>query len=163
MAEMESGQPANGGISRRTVAKGMAWAVPAMAVAATVPFAAASCVPTVGLAPGSCKKANVNSYYLLFNLSGDPTCDAPITCTGETYALRYKGNQNIFWGSTDNPEPVPFAAGITVCGMQANANYIQAYVSVSCINGGEPFWTGDIGMPQVSTGKCTDPTFCSTS
>ncbi|MCA1305515.1 hypothetical protein ACLD0U_02055 [Microbacterium sp. 2216-1] len=34
------------GISRRTVAKAVAWSVPAIAVAATVPIAAASCVET---------------------------------------------------------------------------------------------------------------------
>lgn len=34
------------GISRRTVAKAVAWSVPAIAVAATVAIAAASCVET---------------------------------------------------------------------------------------------------------------------
>ncbi|MEJ1089332.1 hypothetical protein WDU99_13505 [Microbacterium sp. Mu-80] len=44
------------GISRRTVAKAMAWSAPAIAVAATVPVAAASCVQTTSfddLRPGT--------------------------------------------------------------------------------------------------------------
>jgi hypothetical protein len=168
MADIE--RPDNSGVSRRTVTKAMAWAVPAVAVAATAPIAAASCIPQFGIAAGSCKKANASSYYLIFDLNGDPTCTAPPECddTAVVYALRYKGNQNIFWGATNNPAPTPVGTGITVCGINP-ANFIQAYVSSPCINNGEPFWTDSangyvddgIAMPQVSTGKCTDdPTFC---
>ncbi len=42
---VDNGATPAGGISRRTVTKAMAWAVPAMTVAATVPIAAASFVP----------------------------------------------------------------------------------------------------------------------
>lgn len=43
------------GMSRRTVTKAMAWAVPAVAVAATVPIAAASEIITVSQAGPACK------------------------------------------------------------------------------------------------------------
>jgi len=50
MSEVEEQSPT--GVSRRTVAKAMAWTVPAIAVAATVPLAAASdrtCLPIDGI------------------------------------------------------------------------------------------------------------------
>lgn len=148
------------GVSRRTVTKAMAWAVPAVAVASTVPIAAASCIPQIGITDDSCKKANASSYYLRFDLTGDPNCVAPVDCSGVVYALRYNGNQQIFWGSESNPNPVALGAEIIVCNINP-ANYIHAYVSVDCINDGAPFWTTyDIGMPQVSNGKCLDPEFC---
>ncbi|QMU97407.1 hypothetical protein FVO59_09400 [Microbacterium esteraromaticum] len=50
------------GISRRTVTKAMAWAVPAVAVASTVPFAAASYVP-VELTGIACKEPGNPKYY----------------------------------------------------------------------------------------------------
>ncbi|MEI5583938.1 MULTISPECIES: hypothetical protein [unclassified Agromyces] len=53
MAEID--QPEQTGVSRRTVTKAMAWAAPVVAIAATTPLAAASCIPTVSLGPGSCK------------------------------------------------------------------------------------------------------------
>ncbi len=43
------------GVSRRTVTKAMAWAVPAVAVASTVPMAAASEIITVSQAGPACK------------------------------------------------------------------------------------------------------------
>ncbi|REJ08025.1 hypothetical protein DY023_01815 [Microbacterium bovistercoris] len=43
------------GISRRTVTKAMAWAVPAVAVASTIPMAAASEIITVSEAGDACK------------------------------------------------------------------------------------------------------------
>jgi hypothetical protein len=158
MTEIDKSKPA--GVSRRTVTKAMAWSVPAIAVAATTPMAAASCIPQVGVAPGSCKKANASSYYLILDLEGDPTCDAPIDCTGQVFALRYAGNNEIFWGAENGP-PTAFGTGISICNINP-ANFIEAYVSISCINNGAPFWTPyTIDMPQISNGKCVDdPTFC---
>lgn len=43
-----------GGVSRRTVTKAMAWAVPAVAVAASAPMAAASVIPPVINFGGAC-------------------------------------------------------------------------------------------------------------
>ncbi|MEJ1090731.1 hypothetical protein [Microbacterium istanbulense] len=50
------------GVSRRTVTKAMAWAVPVMAVASTVPLAAASYVP-VTLTGIACKEPGNPKYY----------------------------------------------------------------------------------------------------
>lgn len=51
-----------GGVSRRTVTKAMAWAVPAVAVASTVPVAAASEVP-VTLTGVGCKEPGNPKFY----------------------------------------------------------------------------------------------------
>lgn len=51
-SDFESQTP---GISRRTVTKAMAWAVPAVAVAAQVPIVAASPIVTVSQAGAACK------------------------------------------------------------------------------------------------------------
>lgn len=76
----------NTGISRRTVAKAMAWSAPAIAVAATIPIAAASCVETTSfddLQPGS------KPQSLTFRPSGI------------TAALTYKRkNDQVSWGAT---------------------------------------------------------------
>ena len=54
MSDLE--QPTQTGVSRRTVAKAMAWAVPAIAIAAPAPaYAAASPIITVSQAGPACK------------------------------------------------------------------------------------------------------------
>lgn len=55
MSELDNAEREPKGITRRTVTKSMAWAVPVIAVAATVPSAAATCIPTVDLTDRSCK------------------------------------------------------------------------------------------------------------
>ncbi len=52
---VDNGATPAGGISRRTVTKAMAWTIPAMTVAATVPIAAASEIVTVSQAGPACK------------------------------------------------------------------------------------------------------------
>lgn len=54
MGELEDA--VSSGVSRRTVTKAAAWAVPVIALAATVPQAAASvCTPVITFGAGSCK------------------------------------------------------------------------------------------------------------
>lgn len=53
MSELE--EPTPTGISRRTVTKAMAWAVPVIAIAAPVPAFAASGGPPTGVFQGACK------------------------------------------------------------------------------------------------------------
>ncbi|MFY9714076.1 MAG: hypothetical protein WAK00_11440 [Microbacterium sp.] len=66
------------GISRRTVTKAMAWAVPAVAVASTVPIAAASCIPEIFLGGGSCKcpgqSGGIPWGYFLRVCAGGTSC-----------------------------------------------------------------------------------------
>ncbi|GGI46704.1 hypothetical protein BCL57_001103 [Agromyces flavus] len=66
------------GVSRRTVTKAMAWAAPVVAIAATAPLAAASCIPTVTLGPGSCKcpgqSTDLPWHYFLKICAGGVAC-----------------------------------------------------------------------------------------
>ncbi len=72
-----------GGISRRTLAKGMAWSIPAVAVASTVPaYAASPPPPPIDPSAGSgpfCQHSNVNRYHGEFCFNN--TTAAPITVT----------------------------------------------------------------------------------
>lgn len=87
----------DGGISRRTVTKAMAWAVPAVAVAATVPNAAASiCNPTFSFTAGSCKcpgqGQNVKEYYLGLCVSNASGC--PLGENDTIYVWEIRNNSN---------------------------------------------------------------------
>ena len=76
MAEID--QTEQTGVSRRTVTKAMAWAAPVVAIAATAPLAAASCIPTVSLGPGSCKCPGQSQalpwHYYLKICAGGVSC-----------------------------------------------------------------------------------------
>jgi hypothetical protein len=74
MSELE--EPTPTGISRRTVTKAMAWAVPVIAIAAPVPAFAASGGPPSGVFGGACKLSGnscgeyfVKGYVLEFTLT----------------------------------------------------------------------------------------------
>jgi hypothetical protein len=70
-------------VSRRTVARGAAWSVPAAAIAVSAPAFAASqvCEPEITLGPGSCKcpgQSQKNEpwiYYLEFCITDANNCD----------------------------------------------------------------------------------------
>ena len=72
--------PAPSGVSRRTVVKGAAWAVPVVAVASAVPAMAASpCEPVITFGGLSCKCPGQSTgdpwtYYLQFCATLDPNC-----------------------------------------------------------------------------------------
>lgn len=69
----------DGGVSRRTVTKAMAWAVPVVAVASTVPLAAASYVP-VTLTGIACKEpGNPKRYRFQVKIVNDNR--TPVTVT----------------------------------------------------------------------------------
>lgn len=82
MSDLEEPKP---GVSRRTVAKGMAWVVPAVAVAATVPLASASPVippPPVINFGAACG----NTGAAQKGCGGDKTLQVPLTLTNLTGA-----------------------------------------------------------------------------
>ena len=96
-ADFESEKP--GGVSRRTVTKGMAWAVPAIAIAAPVPaFAAASEGPLTLEGTGCKLPGNSNATYkgYAFNLTAqNPRSDVAgcvrintVTLNGESLGQR---------------------------------------------------------------------------
>lgn len=81
------------GVSRRTVTKAMAWAAPAVAVAATIPIAAASvCEPIFSYGGGSCKCPgegnNVKQYYLSICASDASGC--PLGANDTIYVWKVK-------------------------------------------------------------------------
>lgn len=101
MSELE--QPK--GVSRRTVTKAMAWAAPVIAVAATAPIAAASCIPTLSLSPRSCKcpgqSTNEPFAFHLYICAGGTACPtSSITLTVKRVVKQNSGD--ILWqGSQD--------------------------------------------------------------
>ncbi|MDT0186485.1 hypothetical protein Q9S36_40505 [Microbacterium sp. ARD31] len=74
-------EPGSDGVSRRTVAKAMAWAVPAIAVAATVPQAAASAPPPPVIDFGG---ACGNTGALQKGCGSDKSLQVPLTLTNPT-------------------------------------------------------------------------------
>ena len=79
----EQNEPQKSGVSRRTVAKAMAWSVPAIAVAATVPNAAASvrCL-TATFEGNSCKQpGSGNDFGYRLRICFRNICNTPITVT----------------------------------------------------------------------------------
>lgn len=80
------------GVSRRTVAKAMAWSVPAVALAVPAPaYAASPCTPIITFGPTSCKCPGQSTgdpwgFYLTICATDAAGCDLPpgttITITG---------------------------------------------------------------------------------
>lgn len=86
MSELE--QPNSTGISRRTVTKAMAWAVPVVAIAAPVPAFAGASQGTVTLTGGACKLPgessapfNSNGAVYLFTITNTTASSSTITFT----------------------------------------------------------------------------------
>ncbi|MBN7793413.1 hypothetical protein [Microbacterium esteraromaticum] len=146
------------GISRRTVTKAMAWAVPAVAVASTVPTAAASCIPVPVVLDSSCKKANESSYKLYFALGGED-CDDPGSCTGTITKITEQTGQGrtLYTGST----PADGVTPILICDANNMANKVWVTASIDCVDGGAP---KDylVTMPQFNSANstCADSNFC---
>jgi hypothetical protein len=76
--------PSPSGISRRTVVAGVAWAVPAITVAGTLPAMAASECITFSFSTGSCKDPGTPFGYKLI------ICVAS-TCPGSVFPLHVTG------------------------------------------------------------------------
>lgn len=86
MSELE--EPTPTGISRRTVTKAMAWAIPAIAVAAPVPAFAGASQGTVELTGEACKLPgnssspyDVNGAVYLFTITNTTASSSTITIT----------------------------------------------------------------------------------
>lgn len=128
------------GISRRTVVKGTAWAVPAVVVASAAPAMAAGasqCV-TASFGGNSCKQPgqgqNQFGYRLQFCFTN--TCSVPVTIVVKTIQAN-TGNAHV---QTVNQTIGPIAVGATVCSNDLvdycndnSANFINVTFSV---NGG---------------------------
>ncbi len=106
------------GISRRTVTKAMAWAVPAVAVAATVPVTAASELititqpgPACKLPGNSCQQQGWSKGYLqpLQICNGDDSATITVTITTPAF-LTINGEVKEF-----TPVPSAFVIGPDQC------------------------------------------------
>ena len=111
MTGSEGARPS--GSNRRTVVKGAAWAVPAVAVAAAAPAYAASCIPVITLGPTSCKCPGQSTgdpwtYFLTFcvDLTGCPPQDVQ-TFTISKVASKSGGPGGTPLGTPNgNPYPI---------------------------------------------------------
>lgn len=146
--------------SRRSVVKGAAWAVPAIAVAATVPMASASCVPQAAVDPSqSCKKASAKTYRLVFFVANscDPTnpeygCSIVINAIYES-----TGKGNPLWvagqggdGSATNP--------IYICNATNMAATTIVNATITCNGTTYPAQDYPVTMPQYTSANslCTN-------
>lgn len=143
MGKVENTQ---GDVSRRTVTKAMAWAVPAVAVATTVPYAAASCVPTtLTVDPtGSCKRSNGNDYVLTLIVRGND-CTAT-GCTGTiTKIVEKTGQHATIWEGSKS-----LGEGIVICDANNMASSVWVYATLSCLST-PPAGYFEVSMPTLSS------------
>ena len=103
------------GISRRTLAKGAAWTVPAAAVVAAAPAYAKSGIIDPSYEPGTfCKHPPTNHYHAGFCFTNSST--EPITITLTKFEVDAQNNGNwVTVGGTITPMTITVAAGKTCC------------------------------------------------
>lgn len=140
MTDIEGfGAPENKGITRRTVMKGAAWAVPVVALASSVPAYAASPTPGTPVFDWGAGCATVgNTKHGCAQMSTTPQVPFTVTTpTGKTLGLQILGVKS--W-TQNGTEPTTWAAPT---GVWTNNNGSQ-----------------DNCSPEVSTTKtCSDPTY----
>ncbi|WP_220490912.1 hypothetical protein [Tessaracoccus sp. MC1627] len=148
-------------INRRTVAKGIAWSVPAVAIAGTAPaFAASRCVPEPVADPTkSCKKAGQEqSYKLYFAISGE-TCNLN-DCSGTITQIKEKtGQGTVLWTGTaalDGNTPV------IICNTNNMASSVLVNATITCGTTTTTYTDFEVDMPNFNSAgnTCTDNVFC---
>ncbi len=161
MNENKSVTPGPSGVSRRTVVKGAAWAVPAIAVASSVPAMAASPCVSFSYAAGACKDPG-NPFGYFFSLCVDTeACDDtgffPLVVTRiDTNNGTYLTDSE--WGGPKTPgSPITTATFATSGDCQLVEGYAHGSASTltfnyTLANG----MTGSFDAPAPpSTGGCT--------
>ncbi|UNK70143.1 hypothetical protein [Microbacterium sp. H1-D42] len=149
-----------GGISRRTVTKAMAWAVPAVAVASSVPLAAASEIVTVSQAGDACKlpgescKNNTPSwskgYLQPLQICNNSNTDTITVSISVPATLTFNGQAENF-----TPIPGNFTVGPNQCqNVVLNLN-LQDNSQNSSISG-TLFWTWE-SQDQTQSGNGSTP------
>ena len=135
----------------------MAWAVPAVAVAATVPTAAASCIPSVKVGNNACKCPGQSTgdpwgYYLTFTTDGTicPDTTSEICIQSVT-----KSNPGDFEPMAGVTFPICFTAGseTTLYGFLSSnsANFLTVTYTV---DGGDPIVDDKVATSFIK--DCTD-------
>jgi hypothetical protein len=156
--DFESGNTS--GISRRTVTKAMAWSVPVIAVAATVPTATASptCLDS-GVCFGGvlirkdCGNPDTRNYWACVTFTNNSNTDVEVSFD--------------FLLVTSAQGDLAFAGGGTVPANQTCGFLVQNFGDLNCSNGTyDPFninftdgnSVGSAPVPGGSTGGNTTPT-----
>lgn len=167
MSELE--QPQSGGVSRRTVTKAMAWAVPAIAVAAPVPAFAAS-RGILNFTGGGCKlPGNSNDAYKgnAFRLSAVNTTANPITVTitGITLAGSSLGSATVINLSNctllGNPFVIPAnttlsnLALVTTDAGNSQNGVLSVTFTVSGVAGSQNTTVSVPDVPPIQGASCT--------
>ncbi|MHA6525530.1 hypothetical protein [Tessaracoccus sp. G1721] len=140
--------------------KGIAWSVPAVAIAGAAPaFAASRCVPEPVIdGDKSCKKANENSYKIVFKIAGD-NCD-PGACSGTITKVWEATGQGrtLFSGS----HPADGNTPLVLCNTYNMSANVMVEATINC-GGNITQFSGEVDVPQFnSAAGCDDPNFCVT-
>lgn len=152
MADID--RPEQTGISRRTVTKAMAWAVPVVAVTATAPIAAASCIPTAVLGPGSCKCPGQSEdlpwhYYLKICAGGVACPESSAVLVITKVETKANAKPKTIW---EGSETIATGDCVTI---EGNANNSGNFLIISYhIEGSNETLTTQVDSPP----KCSDIT-----
>lgn len=146
------------GLSRRTLAKGAAWAAPAVVVASAAPMVSASpCEYTISVDPSrSCKKANANNYRLVFAVTAVGTgCANPANCSATiTRVYERTGQGRTLWSGA-----AVTGEAILICNARNMASSVYVDAQISCQDTQVRQYT--VAMPSFpSTSTCTSDDFC---
>ena len=147
------------GISRRTVVKGTAWAVPAVVVASAAPAMAASPCLTASFGGNSCKQPglgqNADGYALRICFTNNCASTVTITVTGvesKSSGVRKDISQGDI---TVTPGQTQCLANLVIYCSTNSGNFLFVYYKV---NGGAEQRSADIPSPP----RCADtvPPLC---
>ena len=156
------------GISRRTVAKGMAWSVPAVALAVAAPaYAASPCTPVFSFGAASCKCPGGSDpikfgYVLQFCFTVAAQCALP---PGGTFARIVAIENNS--GKPLNPLNDPYPIDVPVTVAPNCSNVVVLFESSSSastliisyqINGAGPVLTQEVPAPPQDCPRCAPDT-----
>lgn len=159
MSDLEQPQPS--GVSRRTVTKAMAWAVPAIALAAPVPAFAASCIPTIIVDPDkSCKAAGQDQNYALYFLVSGSCPGVP--CTGVISAVwPNTGSEPNYYFGPGGSHPADGVTPMYLCEVDNMTSKMWVTATITC---GANATTADylINMPNFNSAgnTCATPPVC---
>lgn len=159
------------GVSRRTVAKAMAWSVPAVALAVPAPaYAASPCTPIISFGPTSCKCPGQSTgdpwgYYLTICATDAAGCDLPpgttITITGVNSNTGGPGGTPLTPAMAGQ---VPFELEVGQCSSemlwfsQNSANFLFVTYTYNGVSGRTPNIASppNCGETDVSTIPCDE-------
>ncbi len=146
----------NSGLSRRTLAKGAAWAAPAVVVAAATPAMAASCTYTLELSAASCKVAGGESNYKLIFVvvPSSPNC-TPCEAT-ITKVWQNTGGEETYWTGS-----VPSGTPITICNAPNMSSKVRVNALIPCIPLPEAgYYLVDMPNFNSSNNTCSEAPVC---